>query len=30
MNTNSNESLAMHQPKQDKPISLEISEEMQK
>jgi len=29
MNTNSNESLAMHQPKQDKPISLEISEEMQ-
>ncbi|ORX76849.1 hypothetical protein BCR32DRAFT_69784 [Anaeromyces robustus] len=29
MNTNSNESLAMHQPKSDKPISLEISEEMQ-
>ncbi|OUM68032.1 hypothetical protein PIROE2DRAFT_4315 [Piromyces sp. E2] len=29
MNTNSNESLAMHQPKQDKPVSLEISEEMQ-
>jgi len=29
MNTNSNESLAMHQPKTDKPVSLEISEEMQ-
>lgn len=28
MNTNSNESLSMLQPKNDKPVSLEISEEM--